>query len=88
MVSLYDWRRWELDDFEYQEAELGDGLRLRDPATRAKIRDAVETSLSRGGSGATPGTMLVTRTPFDVRGTAPAGDGGSVAAGQRDGGRR
>jgi N-acyl-D-amino-acid deacylase len=39
--------------------------RLRDPATRAKIRDAVETSLSRGVSGATPETMLVTRTPFE-----------------------
>lgn len=39
--------------------------RLRDPQTRAKIRGEVETSLSRGVSGATPDTILVSRTPFE-----------------------
>ena len=39
--------------------------RLRDPETRARIRGDVEASLSRRVSGATPETMLVSRTPYE-----------------------
>jgi N-acyl-D-amino-acid deacylase len=39
--------------------------RLRDAQVRAKIRGEVETSLSRGVSGATAETILVSRTPYE-----------------------
>ena len=39
--------------------------RVRDQATRARIRNEVETALLRGVSGATPQTILVSRTPHE-----------------------
>ena len=39
--------------------------RLRDPATRKKIVAEIESNLRRGIAGSTPGTILLSRTPYE-----------------------
>ena len=39
--------------------------RLRDPASRKKMLTEIESRLSRGIAGDTPGTILLSRTPFE-----------------------
>jgi N-acyl-D-amino-acid deacylase len=54
-----------LPDWSHEGGGAALAARLRDPATRARIKAEVEAHLAKGIPGATPDTVVLSRTPFE-----------------------